>query len=154
TVMLSWEPMFIAAGAITGLRVCLSMLLGSVTGWMIFVPALQHRGIVEGTGYSTLVQWTLWPGVACMVTSSLLSFALRGRTALRAFAGLAAMLGAGRAGGTDPLAAIEAPPSWFVAGQLVGFAGLAWLGHRAFGMPYWQTAVAVLLSFALSLVAC
>src|SRR5262249_53536184 len=59
TVMLSWEPMFLAAGAIPGLRVCRSMLLGSVTGWMIFVPALQHRGIVEGTGYSTLVQWTL-----------------------------------------------------------------------------------------------
>ena len=26
--MLSWEPIFIAAGAITGLRVCWSMLLG------------------------------------------------------------------------------------------------------------------------------
>src|SRR6267142_4121071 len=37
TVLLSWEPMFIAAGAITGLRVCWSMLLGSVTAWMIFV---------------------------------------------------------------------------------------------------------------------
>jgi uncharacterized oligopeptide transporter (OPT) family protein len=46
TVMLSWEPMFIAAGAITGLHVCWSMLLGSVTAWMIFVPLLQHRGIV------------------------------------------------------------------------------------------------------------
>src|SRR5688572_6402291 len=37
TVMLSWEPMFIAAGAITGLHVCWSMLLGSVTAWMVFV---------------------------------------------------------------------------------------------------------------------
>ncbi len=77
TVVLSWEPMFIAAGAITGLRVCWSMLLGSVTAWMIFVPALQHRGVIEGAGYGALVQWTLWPGVACMVTSSLFSFALR-----------------------------------------------------------------------------
>src|SRR5205823_13030929 len=47
TVMLSWEPMFIAAGAITGLRVCWSMLLGSVTAWMIFVPWLQRRGRSE-----------------------------------------------------------------------------------------------------------
>src|SRR5213594_366103 len=85
TVMLSWEPMFIAAGAITGLHVCWSMLLGSVTAWMIFAPVLQHRGIIEGSGYGAIVQWTLWGGVACMVTSSLLSFALQWRTALRAF---------------------------------------------------------------------
>jgi OPT family oligopeptide transporter len=154
TVMLAWEPMFIAAGAITGLRVGWSMLLGSITAWMIFVPALQRAGVIQGTGYGTLVQWTLWPGVACMVTSSLLAFALQWRTAVRAFADLGAMLGAGRARAGDPLAAIEAPASWFVAGQLAGFLGLAWLGQRAFGMPYWETAVAVLLSFALALVAC
>jgi putative OPT family oligopeptide transporter len=153
TVMLSWEPMFIAAGAITGLRVSWSMLLGSVTAWMMFVPWLQHRGLVAGSGYAALVQWTLWGGVACMVSSSLLAFALEWRTALRAFADLGAMLG-GRRRPDDPLAAIEAPAAWFVWGQLAGFLGLAWLGHRSFGMPYWQTAVAVLLSFVLALVAC
>jgi len=155
TVMLSWEPMFIAAGAITGLRVCWSMLLGSVTAWMIFVPWLQRRGVIEGAGYGALVQWTLWGGVACMVSASLLAFALQWRTALRALTDLGAMVGAGRrAAAGDPVAALEAPASWFVGGQLVGLLGLAWLGHRAFGMPYWQTAVAVVLSFALALVAC
>ena len=154
TVMLSWEPMFIAAGAITGLHVCWSMLLGSVTSWMIFAPILQSAGLVEGSGYAQLVQWTLWGGVACMVTSSLLAFALQWRTAARAFAGLAGTLGRRRAAIDDPLAALETPGSWFLAGQLFGFVGLAWLGHATFGMPYWQTAVAVLLSFALALVAC
>jgi putative OPT family oligopeptide transporter len=153
TVMLTWEPMFIAAGAITGLRVSWSMLLGGVTAWMIFVPILQHRGVIEGSGYATLVQWTLWGGVACMVTSSLLSFALQWRTAARAFTDLGRMFGR-RSATADPLAAIETPSSWFITGQLVGFVGLAWLGHAVFGMPYWQTAVAVLLSFALALVAC
>ncbi len=37
---------------------------------------------------------------------------------------------------------------------MVGLVGLAWLGHRTFGMPYWETALAVLLSFVLALVAC
>ncbi|HET8576801.1 MAG TPA: OPT/YSL family transporter, partial [Methylomirabilota bacterium] len=120
TVMLSWEPMFIAAGAITGLRVCWSMLLGSVTAWMIFVPLLQHRGVIEGAGYATLVQWTLWGGVACMVTSSLLAFAMQWRTMLRAFTDLRAMLGGGRRDAADPLAAIETPSSWFLIGQGVG----------------------------------
>jgi uncharacterized oligopeptide transporter (OPT) family protein len=154
TVMLSWEPMFIAAGAITGLHVCWSMFLGSVTAWMLFVPMLQHRGIIEGSGYAAAVQWTLWGGVACMVTSSLLSFALGWRTALRAFRSLGAMFGSGGRTADGPVRAIEAPSSWLIAGQLLGFAGLAWLGQRTFGMPVWQTAVAVLLSFALALVAC
>lgn len=154
TVMLSWEPMFIAAGAITGFHVCWSMLLGSVTAWMIFAPVLQHRAIIEGSGYGTIVQWTLWGGVACMVSSSLLSFAMQWRTALRAFTDLGAMFGGGRGKANDPVAALETPASWFIGGQIVGVVGLAWLGHRTFGMPYWQTVVAVLLSFALALVAC
>src|SRR6266851_2242186 len=154
TVMFSWEPMFIAAGAITGLHVCWSMFFGSITAWMIFAPILQHRGIIQGEGYAAIVQWTLWGGVACMVTSSLLSFGLRWRTALAAFADLRAMFGGAKRDAHDPIAAIETPASWFIGGQLVGFIGLAWLGHRTFGMPYWETAVAVLLSFALALVAC
>jgi uncharacterized oligopeptide transporter (OPT) family protein len=156
TVMISWEPMFIAAGAITGLHVCWSMFLGSVTAWMIFAPILQHRGVIQGEGYAAVVQWTLWGGVACMVTSSLLSFALQWRTALAAFADLRALFGGGggRTNAHDPIAAIETPASWFVGGQLFGLVGLAWLGHRTFGMPYWETVVAVLLSFALALVAC
>src|SRR5262245_62565717 len=146
TVLLSWEPMFIAAGAITGLRVSWSMLLGGVTAWMIFVPTLQHQGVIQGGGYATLVQWTLRGGVSCMVTSSLLSFALQWRTAVRAFTDLGRMYGR-RSTGADPLEAIETPASWFVLGQVVGFVGLAWIGHVVFGMPCWQTAVAVLLSF-------
>jgi uncharacterized oligopeptide transporter (OPT) family protein len=153
TVMLSWEPMFIAAGAITGLHVCWSMLLGSVTAWMIFTPLLQQAGIIEGSGYGTIVQWTLWGGVACMVTSSLLAVALDWRTALRAFTDLGSMFG-GRRPADDPVAAIETPAAWFVWGQGVALVGLAWLGHVTFGMPYWETAVAVVLSFALALVAC
>ncbi len=153
TVMLSWEPMFIAAGAITGFHVCWSMFLGSVTAWMIFAPILQHSGVIEGSGYAALVQWTLWGGVACMVSSSLLSFGMQWRTARRAFTDLGAMLGS-RRDANDPVAAIEAPSSWFIWAQIAGVVGLAWLGDVTFGIPYWQTVIAVLLSFALALVAC
>jgi hypothetical protein len=31
------------------------MLLDSVTAWMVFVPVLQQRGIVDGTGYAAVV---------------------------------------------------------------------------------------------------
>ncbi len=154
TVMLAWEPMFIAAGAITGLHVGWSMLLGSIAAWMIFTPILQQRGVIEGSGYGTIVQWTMWGGVACMMTAGLFSFAMQWRTGLRALAGLGKVLRGPGKTPDDAVEAIETPLSWFVGGQLVGFAALGWLGQAAFGMPYWQTAVAVLLSFLLSLVAC
>ncbi len=154
TVMFSWEPMFIAAGAITGVRACASMWLGAVTCWMIFVPILQQNGTIAGTGYRDIVQWTLWGGAACMVTSGLLSFALQWRSALRAFHDLGKMFTPGRSQGRDELDAIETPASWFISGQVIGTIGLAYLAHTTFGMPYWLTIIAVVLSFALALVAC
>ena len=50
--------------------------------------------------------------------------------------------------------AIETPMSWFAAGQIVSLVALALLAHASFGMPYWQSTIAVVLSFALALVAC
>ena len=44
--------------------------------------------------------------------------------------------------------------SWFAAGQIVSLVALAWLAHATFDMPVWQSAIAVLLSFLLALVAC
>ena len=54
----------------------------------------------------------------------------------------------------DEIAAIETPGSWFVLGQLLSLVALAYLAQVTFGMPFWQSAVAVILSFALALVAC
>lgn len=154
TVLFSWEPMFIAAGAITGLRACASMLLGGILAWMVFVPALQAQGIDTGRGYTANVQWTLWGGAACMVTSGLLSFALQWRAALRAFRDLGRMfIPATRPAQTD-LDAVETPASWFIIGQIVGTVGLAYLAQATFDMPYWLTVLAVVFSFALALVAC
>jgi OPT family oligopeptide transporter len=170
TVNISWEPMFIAAGAITGMRVCMSMLIGGITCWMIYVPILQHT-IDPHTGqtfippdvdaahaFKVCVQWTLWGGTACMVTSGLLSFGLQWRSALRAFSSLGKMFARGSRAKTDAVQeemdAIETPAFWFVGGQLVGLVGLTYMGHITFHMPIWQTVVAVLLSFALALVAC
>jgi len=165
TVTLSWEPMFIAAGAITGIRVCTSMLIGGITCWIIYIPVIQ--GLSGGKGQPLLtmtptfrqaVDWSLWGGTACMVTSGLLAFGLQWKSALRAFSGMAKMLGSQKATKHDPrreeIDSIETPAWWFIGGQAVGFAGLAWLGALAFHIPVWQTAVAVVMSFALALVAC
>lgn len=269
TVMFNWDPIFIAAGAITGMRVSLSMLVSGTIAWAVFLPVLQSTGITStfaavdfqndraavifvetlrtnatpvagyiwsqlpeparenllqpsltsrersgilikemdvllagpvmyqpdrfagvevskevlqqsaaastspervlanrafleesfseigrSSGFRGLVQWTLWGGTACMVTSGLLSFLLQWRTSLRAFRQLGSMFRSKDKHGADPLDALEAPTSWFVAGQVVAMAVIAYLAKATFGMPYWLAALALVLSFVLALVAC
>jgi uncharacterized oligopeptide transporter (OPT) family protein len=152
----SWDFIFLAAGAITGMRVCATMLVSGTLCWAVVVPVLQAKGVIAGVGFAAIVQWTLWFGASCMVAAGLLSFALSWRTALRAFRDLGQMFSLRSAAASEPghIEAIEAPMSWFAAGQLVSLVALAWLGHASFGMPVWQSAIAVALSFLLALVAC
>ena len=155
TVRFEWDAIFIAAGGLVGVRVGLSMLIGAISCWMIYIPILQSRmpEVAALTTYSTLVQWALWGGVACMVSSSLLVVILQWRSAVRAFQSLGSMF-SHRSEAANRMEAIEAPVSWFFAGQIFSLIGLAWLAHASFGMPYWQSTIAVILAFALALVAC
>src|SRR6516165_8778122 len=153
TVIFSWDFIFLAAGAITGMRVCATMFVSGTVCWAVVVPVLQTKGVIEGTGFAAIVQWTLWFGASCMVAAGVLSFALSWRTALSAFRDLGQMLSF-RLAASGPGSRIETPISWFAVGQVVSFVALAWLGHVSFGMPVWETAIAVALSFWLALVAC
>src|ERR1043166_41793 len=152
TVVFSWDFIFLAAGAITGMRVCATMFVSGTLCWAVGVPILQTKGVIEGAGFAAIVQWTLWFGASCMVAAGLVSFALSWRTALSAFHDLGQMLSL-RAAPAGQVDRIEAPMSWFAAGQIVSLIALAWLGHVSFGMPVWESVVAVVLSFLLALVA-
>jgi OPT family oligopeptide transporter len=153
TVMFSWEPIFIAGGAIMGMRVCLSILAGSIVCWMMYVPALQQAGLITKGGFRDCVQWALWPGVSCMIFASLLDLILKWRITARAFKDLGKMFSRGNASPGE-MEAIEAPMSWFAAGQIISLIALGYLAHATFAMPYWQSTIAVVMSFALALVAC
>jgi putative OPT family oligopeptide transporter len=153
TVVFSWDFIFLAAGAITGMRVCATMFVSGTLCWAVVVPVMQTKGVIEGASFAAIVQWTLWFGSSCMVAAGLLSFALSWRTALRAFRDLGRFLSF-RSAAVSEGGRIEAPMSWFAVGQIVSFVALAWLGHASFGMPVWETAIAVALSFWLALVAC
>ncbi len=156
TVVFSWDFIFVAAGAITGMRVCATMFVSGTLCWAVVVPVLQTKGVIVGAGFAAIVQWTLWFGASCMVAAGLLSFALNWHTALSAFRDLGQMLSFRSAAASEPghIEAIEAPMSWFAVGQIVSMVALASLGHASFGMPVWQSAIAVALSFLLALVAC
>lgn len=70
-------------GAIVGLRVGLSLLLGALLAWGGMAPWLLGQGMVtlpagaSGPQFSVLVEWLLWPGVSLMVCATLSALAVR-----------------------------------------------------------------------------
>lgn len=157
TVYFHWDPIFLAGGALMGLRAGASMFLGGTLCWGVFVPILQGNGTIAGTGFREIVQWTLWGGVSCMVTSGLLAFFMQWRTILTALGSAGRMFRRKQAGVAvveDPLARIETPLSWFFIGQGLALIAICWLAKVTFDMPIWQSALAVVITFLLALVAC
>jgi uncharacterized oligopeptide transporter (OPT) family protein len=143
----------VAAGAIMGMRVAASMLVGSIIFYGVIGPMLVERGIAQ-PGYRGIVSWVLWPSTAMMVASGLLSFGLKWRTVARAFGGLSRLFGGeSMADDNDPLAPIEVPASWFIVGTLVAGTACVILGHYLFDLTWWMGILAVLVTFLLSIVA-
>jgi len=153
TVTFVWDPIFIAAGTLMGMRAAGSILLGGTLCWAVFVPIMQARGVITGEGYRAVVQWTLWGGVSCMVTSGLLAFFMQWRAIAKAFSGLRSLFG-GPSKVAGEMEQLEAPMSWFFLGQAISLVALSWLAKVSFNMPVWESVLAVLLSFFLALVAC
>ncbi len=155
---LRWDMGLITlgAGALIGIRVGWSLLLGALLNYLVLAPLMVRAGVIvpavpeRGLGFADITRWSLWCGVPLMVVSSLVALAFSGRTVGRAFTGL------GRRGarGQDPLAAIEVPSSWFLGLFLFGLVGAVAMQHWIWHIPIPLGVLAVLLTFALSAVAC
>lgn len=78
SILLDPSPLFFGFGAIIGIRIGLSLLIGSLVAWGVVAPlALYMHWAVPGplspesSWFGTIVEWLLWPGVALMVSSVL-----------------------------------------------------------------------------------
>ncbi len=163
---LSFEPsvLLIGAGMIVGLRVSLSMLLGSVVLYYLVVPPLYAMDLaqaglanyvpsftVSAGGFLNPTRWSLWGGTAIMVFSSLTSVALQWRTLARAFT---IFKKEKKTAQSDALAAIEVPTGWLIAGLIPITIGLVIVQFLAFQISIFLGLVAVAMSFIVSLVCC
>jgi uncharacterized oligopeptide transporter (OPT) family protein len=161
-----FEPsvLLIGAGMITGLRVSLSMLLGSVLLYFVVAPPLvamdaAHAGVtgyvasfaIRPDGTFNPTRWALWGGTAIMVFSSLTNVALQWKTMARAFI---LFQKKERTTHTGTMDAIEVPVSWLIAGLVPITIGLIIVQHLAFHISIALGLVAVALSFVVSLVCC
>ncbi len=155
---ISWDTslIMIAAGAIIGIRVAWSMLLGGFVNYVFLAPLMYRKGVLTELGYRAIVSWSLWGGTALMVTSGLLTFAFQWRTIGRAFSGLQKIFGPAEE--QDPkLAAmeeIEVPGNWFLGGITLGTIGVVAIQMASFGIHWWMGLLSVMMTFFLALVAC
>ncbi|HVV00551.1 MAG TPA: OPT family oligopeptide transporter, partial [Verrucomicrobiae bacterium] len=161
-----FEPsvLMIGAGMITGLRVSLSMLAGSVLLYFIVAPRLllsdlAHHGAlgyvpsfaVAANGDFNPIRWALWGGTSIMVFSSLATVALQWRTIVRAFAVFKTR---NRAPHAAAMEKIEVPLSWLIVGLVPLTIGLVAVQYLAFHISILLGILSVALSFVISLVCC
>jgi uncharacterized oligopeptide transporter (OPT) family protein len=136
----------VAAGALTGPRICFSMALGGLVLMYFVGPAAVANGAARSAGRA----WRdigVWIGAPMMIAGGLVAFLAQWRTIVRALTGL------GRTSRAS-YATAEVPGSWFFGLALVATAGALVLGHTQFFIPWHLGLGAVLLTFFLSLVAC
>jgi len=158
----------VGLGMLVGPRVALSMLASALALFLIVAPALQamdlaHAGAagyvvslpaVGGGAFYHPLRWAVWAGAALLLSASLTSLALHWPTILRSIVSARRQIGALRDAPAppDPLAAIEVPGSWMVAGLIPIGVMMVVLQVVAFGTAWWVGAMAVLLCFFLSFV--
>lgn len=144
------SAIMLAAGAIMGIRVGVSMLVGAIFFFGILAPILLDQQIIK-QGYGGIVYWTVWPATSMMVVASLLSFMFRWKTIFQGLIGT--FLPQRHKTGSDKLEDIEVPTSWFLLGTLIPGAGCVILGHFWFDIRWDMGILAVLVTFILSVVA-
>jgi len=136
----------VAAGALTGPRICFSMVAGGLLLMYWVGPAALSVGAAHSAGRA----WReigVWVGAPMMIAAGLVTFFSQWRTIVRAVGGL------GRRSQTS-YATAEVPGAWFLVLGLIATAGVLFIGDAYFAIPWHLGFVAVLLTFFLSLVAC
>ncbi len=138
-------------GAIIGLRVGLSLLLGALLAWGILAPWLLaqgwvSRGAADAIWFSELVEWLLWPGVTLMVSASLTTVALSWRPWRQTMVS--------QPGGASMDSKTGAVPrAWFLAVAVIAVSLSIVAQIVLFGITVTAAIIAVLLSFGLAVVA-
>lgn len=155
TFSLEASLIMIGAGALMGIRAAVSQLLGAVLCYGVLAPWAHSVGAITGElKYKNIVSWSVWIGSAMMLTAGLLEFVLQWKAVRRAFADMARIFGAKpKSDAEDPLARIEVPISWFLAGLAVFGPAAVVLQYMLFQIPVWMGTLAVLLSLFIAVVA-
>jgi len=156
------DAAMLGVGGLMGVAVATSCLLGAFINFVILAPIMIQAGdIVQRVAPSGAIvpisraeivnQWSMWWGVAMMVTGSLVSLAAKPELFTAAFKSVTGKKTKADAG-TDLLAHIEVP-LWvsYVGVPVFGLLG-AWITHEFFGVPLLLALVSLPLIFVLTVI--
>jgi OPT family oligopeptide transporter len=153
TLALENSVLLFGAGAFMSFRTGWSMLLGGAITYGWLAPAMFERGVIAAVSYKVIVQWTLWPGAAVLLSSGLLSFGFQWPSIAKSFRQLGQLVRKTRVEEDDPLAAVECPPSWFPLAYLVLGPIMVFLMWKMFGIPWWAGVISLVLAVLMASVA-
>jgi OPT family oligopeptide transporter len=147
-------------GGLMGIAVATSCLLGALINFVILAPIMIQIGdiapriapsgaVVPLSRAEIVNQWSLWWGVAMMVTGSLVGLFARPEIFTSVFKNLR---GKSKQNGPDVLAHIEFP-LWISVVGIPLFSVLgAWVTHEFFGVPWLLAFISLPLIFVLSVI--
>jgi len=153
--MLDPSLLMVGFGAIAGLRVGISLLLGAVIAWGVLGPLAIDRGWAEAgaadpslSWFAPLVEWLLWPGATLMVVAALASFAFSMARVVRARSW---RVGTGESTASDTGPVLDRRTFAVAFVVTLTLATLAQV--MIFSITPWVAILAVLLSFVLAIAA-
>ena len=142
-VGVSYSVLSIGSGMLIGLRVCASMLLGGLLGWVIVPGMLVDHGVIPADpNRNTVLTWVMWPATGMLVAGGLTALALRWRVLVRTFSSLR----------SAKIESSDFPIKWVGIGVLICTVLLCVVQKELLDMPIWATLLATVASIPLMLV--
>jgi uncharacterized oligopeptide transporter (OPT) family protein len=140
---LSTSLLSVGSGMLIGIRVTVSMLVGTFISWTIaphYLIDVYH--IIDRPTRNEILRWVMWPATGMLVAAGLTALALRWRILYRTFKNLTG----------DSIRTDEFPLRWVAIGAALASVALVIVQKWALDLPIWMTLVAILLSVPLMLV--
>ncbi len=152
TISMETSLIMVAAGGIMGWKTAWSILFGGILNYLIIAPYLIEKAIIKGGGYENITSWSLWFGASIMVASGFTSFLMGWSVTKKAFSGMFKIFKKNKQ--LSEIERVEVPMSWFIYGILFGGLGLSIIMYFYFNISFLMTAIAIIVSFFLAIVAC
>lgn len=139
---INWSLLSFGAGMLIGVRVTLSMLLGTLVAWIVLPDMLVASGAVAEISRRKLLMWVMWPGTGMLVAGGLTALALKGKTLARTFTRFS----------TSSIQEDDFPLKWVAIGCAISGAVLIASQKFMLGIPIWMTVLAVMITVPMMLV--
>lgn len=161
TLGLSWSPMMFGAGFLVGPRVGTSMFVGSIISFGVIAPFLFEAGVLSDIAvmlgkdanlaaptYPLIVKWTMWPGLAIMISYGITCTAFQWKVIKKA---LSTMLKVQEA--QKGRSKLDVSFNFWLAGITLASIGVIGMLYLRFDVPVWVGILVLPISFVLSAIA-